>query len=1094
MKRKISIRQSFFVLLSILVLFAQSSMVYANSDVQMAPTNVSLYQITNDLPILIGDQEVATMKANTVVFLEKDTNGDLYMQFGLDKLKVDSDKVSLLNPIPENISYYSYNESHSETLAYDTTTIATAQLASNTSTLFESKGSYPIYQKTNDTCSILIGNQIFTINTSNVSSSSSSTENNAVITNGTETYQVKTAVEPTTQTNSQSTVTIKMDTSTPSFTGVEKFFKANIDGISVYVNENGNNVKVGELVKDQEYIIQSQMDGWLKVKFGNVTGYVRKGDVVPSNGSSIKNKNNGTVSSNRMFRANRKLEIYDNTSGKLVTFGYVEQGRTYSIIKQTSANWLQVDFAGRLGYVYLPYVQMQVSKGDKFFKVVTSNTPVYVTRDNQNVIVGYLNSNQEYPINGLNGSFIQVKYGTGYGYVDLSATVPSNGSILKNLANSTIKNSSIQIKAKQTVSVYDNTSGKLVEFAKILANESYPIVKRSSADWIMVSIAGRVGYVRLSNVILPLSKSDTYFSTYYSKTPVYVNGQEVAYLGKDQEYPILKQEAGYVRIQYGATTALVRTSHVSAGSGKSIKNLNKDKLVTQRTIVPKEDVQVFTNTSGQLPFALLKQGISFPVVQDVSNDWYKVVVGGRIGYISKLKVQGIFNDADRYFQPLTDQVMAYDSLNTNVIVSELIKGQKYFIQSRSNGILQIAFGNKSAYVRESDVYPTNSSGINNVDSGLKNSDKAFTTERVVDVYDNTTNPMSVFAKLQPGQSYPVIKQTSTYWLQISLGGRIGYVYKPHVKIGPYKTYINTNYNLTLNDMLNIQMKTYPQTDKAYACYVFKDFITVDPKNPAKGVVNADSMNVRGGPDTSYWVIGTLSNGDSVNIIGQSGNWYQINYGVTWKNASPSDVSYYLNPSNFDRNSQYYFQFLKLSQPSGLNENEVNMKVLNGKGILAGKAGSFIAASQTYHINEVYLISHALLETGNGTSNLAKGILVSSVAGKPVTPKVVYNMFGIGAYDSAPDKYGSETAYTQGWFTPEAAIIGGAKFISEGYINNPYYRQDTLYKMRWNPSSPGGHQYATDIGWAYKQVTNISNIYSLLDQYDITFDTPVYSKQ
>ena len=146
---------------------------------------------------------------------------------------------------------------------------------------------------------------------------------------------------------------------------------------------------------------------------------------------------------------------------------------------------------------------------------------------------------------------------------------------------------------------------------------------------------------------------------------------------------------------------------------------------------------------------------------------------------------------------------------------------------------------------------------------------------------------------------------------------------------------------------------------------------------------------------------------------------------------------------------------------------------------------------TYNINEVYLLSHSLLETGHGTSELSKGILVTSVDGRAVTPKVVYNMFGIGAFDSCARECGAERAYQEGWFTPEAAIIGGAKYIGQSYIHHASYKQDTIYEMKWNPAVPATHQYATDIGWAYKQVAKISEIYDLLDNYEIIFDVPVY---
>jgi mannosyl-glycoprotein endo-beta-N-acetylglucosaminidase len=46
-------------------------------------------------------------------------------------------------------------------------------------------------------------------------------------------------------------------------------------------------------------------------------------------------------------------------------------------------------------------------------------------------------------------------------------------------------------------------------------------------------------------------------------------------------------------------------------------------------------------------------------------------------------------------------------------------------------------------------------------------------------------------------------------------------------------------------------------------------------------------------------------------------------------------------------------------------------------------------------------------------------------------------------------------------------------------------------MRWNPASPGTHQYATDIRWAINQVSSIKSLYDLLTNYALVFDEPQY---
>lgn len=224
-------------------------------------------------------------------------------------------------------------------------------------------------------------------------------------------------------------------------------------------------------------------------------------------------------------------------------------------------------------------------------------------------------------------------------------------------------------------------------------------------------------------------------------------------------------------------------------------------------------------------------------------------------------------------------------------------------------------------------------------------------------------------------------------------------------------------------------------------------------------------------------------------------------------ASEALVSYYLLPSNFKQDSPTYYQFLKLSTPvSNLSANVINEKVLFNKGSLVGTADAFIQTGVDTNVNAIYLISHALHETANGASALAKGIEVGlDTDGKPtmVTDenranltaiKTTYNVYGIGAIDANANKYGAERAYTNEWFTVEDAIIGGAQFVKDQYIGKG---QDTLYKMRWNPENPSVHQYATHVMWSVVQAKKVYEIYEVTGANETTqllFDVPAYQSQ
>lgn len=202
---------------------------------------------------------------------------------------------------------------------------------------------------------------------------------------------------------------------------------------------------------------------------------------------------------------------------------------------------------------------------------------------------------------------------------------------------------------------------------------------------------------------------------------------------------------------------------------------------------------------------------------------------------------------------------------------------------------------------------------------------------------------------------------------------------------------------------------------------------------------------------------------------------------SWVDAEQKNVLYYLNPKNFENDPYGKYMFYKLNYASGANTSELS-SVLKGQGILSGREAAFIQGAHDYNVSPIYLVAHSMLETGRGTSVLANGVNVNG--------KYYYNMYGIAAYDSDPVYYGSQYAAKMGWDTPEKAIIGGAKWISDNYINNQNYDQNTLYKMRWNIY---GHQYATDIGWAYKQTFLIRKIADQLPSLALYFEIPKYKE-
>ena len=268
------------------------------------------------------------------------------------------------------------------------------------------------------------------------------------------------------------------------------------------------------------------------------------------------------------------------------------------------------------------------------------------------------------------------------------------------------------------------------------------------------------------------------------------------------------------------------------------------------------------------------------------------------------------------------------------------------------------------------------------------------------------------------------------------------------------------------------------------------YVSADELN----VISLDAVNISTQPYGLTLGQMVMLQNDGTHIIGNTG-----------VQASAGDIGTYVNPDNFPQGTSGFFQFLKLGSPAGVSVAELNAQ-LAGAGVLAGQGQAFSDAAYSFGVNEAYLISHAIHETGYGSSRLARGLWYDPKTEtaydeqRPGTTKV-YNMYGIGAYDANPINGGAKTAYEQGWTSVYDAIVGGAKVIKSWYIDansSTLSGQDTLYKMLWHPEwadrfgTKPWHEYATDVAWAYAQTHYLTQLYADYSNYSLVFEVPSYA--
>ena len=509
-----------------------------------------------------------------------------------------------------------------------------------------------------------------------------------------------------------------------------------------------------------------------------------------------------------------------------------------------------------------------------------------------------------------------------------------------------------------------------------------------------------------------------------------------------------------------------------------------------------------------------------------SGSWYKVKYGTKTGWVSStyVKQTAVKSSASAPKAPATPKASAVKTVTKYTTTTNLNmragastkhkhlltipKGKEVKYISTSGSWFKVSYANQTGWVSSSYVKKTTVNATPAPAPAPKpapapapkapSTPKAPTTVQATKHYTTTA---SLNMRTGGSTSHKVVLlipagktvaftgvKASTGWYQVAYAGKTGYVSPSYLKLVIPTTYKTTPYPITLNEMVNLQFKLNGQTDayRTQAAYVRKTNVELKKPTDKTGTLLVDSPVV---DSATTHVFGTLKADEKVKILGETKLFYKVEY-QAWRNAKAADITPNADPKRFAKGTAAYYQFLDLSASAKVSTAELN-KVLSGKGILHNHGKSFIDAGKAHSVNEVYLVSHALLETGHGASPLSKGIVVSKVNGKDVAPKKVYNMFGIGAHDIDAVRLGSERAYVEGWTTPEKAIMGGAKFIGEMYVNHPEFKQNTLYKMRWNPATPGEHQYATDIGWAVKQTKSIDALYKSLIDYTLTFDVPVY---
>jgi probable enterotoxin B len=293
-------------------------------------------------------------------------------------------------------------------------------------------------------------------------------------------------------------------------------------------------------------------------------------------------------------------------------------------------------------------------------------------------------------------------------------------------------------------------------------------------------------------------------------------------------------------------------------SSMALKSVTKGKVVNISTnLRVRSDAGTNYDTIGYL-----YNGQEIEVNSE-KGDWYRISFNGREGYVSKdyIKLNETASNTVLTTGKKGQVINITSSLNIrqsastgSAVIGSLRNGDTFEVISNSNGWCNIKSQNVVGFVKGEYVKEIDSS---NVESKTETKVETKTTikGKVVNVTSNLrvrTSPSSTSSILGyklNGEEVGILGESGD-WYKVSFNNADGYVAKEYIQ-KENVTPVNTSTEIQKTE-------------------------TISGKGQVKNVTS--SLNIRQSASTSSAVLGTLRNGEALDIIGKSGNWYNIKTG------------------------------------------------------------------------------------------------------------------------------------------------------------------------------------------------------------------------
>ena len=687
--------------------------------------------------------------------------------------------------------------------------------------------------------------------------------------------------------------------------------------------------------KGKTVTILSEKDenGWYKVSYGGKTGYVSGSYLTTSpSGSTTITTKTGTATENLNLRNQASL------SGKILTT--IPKGKTVTILSEKDENgWYKVSYDGKTGYAISNYIKEDDSNSE-----ATESAPSKPTVSKTGTTTENLNLRNQASLSGKvlmtipkgktvtilsekdENGWYKVSYDgkTGYAISNYIKEGDSNSESTESTPSTPVP---IEGQPTENLNLRDqpSTSGKIL--TTIPKGKTVTILSEKNANgWYKVSYNGKTGYVsgsyfkvtkyeELEETVIWTGTVNTNESIVYKTADTSATTLTTYHAG--QKVEVVKVQGDWVRIKYNDTYAWMLKKVVTQG------NLPNSTILWDGEIGKDTKLYATKSTTSTVLNSLTKGTVVYVIEED--GDWLKIKHHDGYGYVQRVTVINLS------IPTIPENILwtgkTTENLNvrnypdvSGILLGTLTKGTIIEVVSEdSKGWLKIKYEHGYGYGY------VNGSYVQKDDSQTPETPE--TTKQIAYVYNldgGTLNvrpqpntSQSAIGKLSEGEAVTIVGESGN-WYEIEYNNSIAYVSKDYITFTPITPetpeitkQIAYVYNL---DGGTLNVRPQPNTNQAAigklaegeavtivgesgnwyeieynnsTGYVSKDYITFTPITPETPeitkqiayVYNLDggTLNVRPQPNTSQSAIGKLTEGEAVTIVGESGNWYEIEY-------------------------------------------------------------------------------------------------------------------------------------------------------------------------------------------------------------------------